>query len=437
MKQVARILSFIAAILIFLASLSMWKSHYPYNSLCNIVTPSMGNRYLPLIYPTKNGILGHVSLNFIYTIPPSTKDAVCIPIEPFTPTVKLVGDVLSGAPAYIHGLICRDSVYNYSAFAHLITGAYTEKRAYTKPEYRLIFSIIKRTSTGRLYVSENEIGDINVYISNHNICITGSVKTEPKRVMPTISALIGIPYPIWGDAPDWHILKEYYSDEEIVHMQIRYLELLAYRVEYLSLLMNRQEDTTEKYIIPYLYMVKGMWQEAASITRSNIADLTEKQNQLIDQYQKTMRRNRLVVMLLSLIPILFIVIAYPWETVIGITAGLFIIAISPGIENMWHLIGIIVVVVLLTTIFAIRTRKEIAITLSIMSILLISPAIITITWFGVIPLLKEPSPFLNHLIELILIPTIITSGITLLAFTGQALKPSSSKEQHNHQVEQS
>ena len=397
----------------------------------------MGSRYLPLIYPTKNGILGHVSLNFTYTSPPSKKDAVCIPIEPFTPTVKLVGDVLSGAPAYIHGLICRDSVYNYSAFAHLITGAYTEKRAYTKPKYQLIFSIIKRTATGRLYVSENEVGDINVYISDRNICLTGALKTQPRKVMSTISALIGIPYPIWGDAPDWHILKEYYSNEEILRMQIRYLELLAYRVEYLSLLMNRQEDTTEKYIIPYLYMVKGMWQEAASITRSNIADLTEKQNQLIDQYQKTKRINRLVVLLLSLIPILFIVIVYPWETVIGITSGLFIIAISPGVENIWYLIGIIVFVGLLTTILAIRIQKEVAITLSIMSILLMSPAIITITWFGVIPLLKEPSPFLNHLIKLILIPTIITSGITLLAFIVQALKPSPTQEQENHQAAQS
>ncbi|UZN23467.1 hypothetical protein GM182_06295 [bacterium 3DAC] len=434
MKKVGYILAFILAMIIALAGGIMWYHNYPSTSLCNIITPSMGTRDLPLIYPTKTGVLGSLSLSFHYTSNIPT-EALCGPIEPFTPTTKLVGDVLSGAPSFIHGLICPNSAYNYSAFAHLVSGPYTEKRAYTDPNLSLLYRLIGHIGDGRLYVTENKPADINVYITSNNICVSGKVKTSPRKLLPTISALIGIPYPIWGEEPDWNILSGYYPDDEITLMKIRYLELLAYRVEYLSLLDGKPTDYRQMYIVPYLYQIEGFYQKSASITQHNITTLKEQNMELISQYESHMRKRRVFSLLIGLLLVVIIILGYFWESVVGIAAGLAIIAISPGMQIGYLMLTLFIMylVVIFFCLWAIK--KNVAITLSVMAITLFAPTIVVITWLGVLPLLKEPSPFMAHLMSLTIPSATITSITTLLAFFIQELV-TSIRAQHTHREQQ-
>jgi uncharacterized membrane protein YqjE len=415
MKKVGYILAFILSMLIALAGGIMWYHHYPETALCNIITPSMGSRDLPMIYPTKNGVLGSLSISFHYTST-TPSGAVCTEIEPFTPTTKLIGDVLSGAPSFIHGLICPHSAYNYSAFAHLVSGPYTEKRAYTDSSNTLLYKLIGKSDEGKVYITENQPADINIYITSHSICVNGSIKTQPNKLMATVSALVGIPYPIWGEEPDWNVLAGYYPDEELTLMKIRYLELLTYKVEYLSLLDGNATDYRQMYIIPYLYHLEGLEQKAASITQANIATLKEQNTHLISQYESHMRKKRIVSLLIGLGLIIVILLGYFWESVMGIVAGLAIIAISPGMQ-MGYLILTLFILYFATGLFCIwAIKKNVAITLSVMATTLFAPTILVITWLGVIPLLKEPSPFMAHLMELTIPSATITALTALFAF---------------------
>ncbi len=415
MKKLGYILAFILSMLIALAGGIMWYHHYPETTLCNIITPSMGSRDLPMIYPTKNGVLGSLSMSFHYTNT-TPSGALCTKIEPFTPTTKLIGDVLSGAPSYIHGLICPHSAYNYSAFAHLVSGPYTEKRAYTNRKNTLLYKLIGKSDEGKLYITENQPADINIYITKNSICINGAIKTHPKKLMATVSALVGIPYPIWGEEADWNILSDYYPDDELILMKIRYLELLTYKVEYLSLMDGNPTDYRRMYILPYLYHLEGLNQEAASITQSNIITLKEQNAKLISQYASHMRKKRIVSLFIGLLLAIVIVLGYFWESVVGIAAGLTIIAISPSMQITYLTLTLFILYIVITLFCIWAIKKNVAITLSVMAITLFSPTILVMTWLGVIPLLKEPSPFMAHLMKLTIPSATITALTALFAF---------------------
>jgi len=428
MKKLAYLIAFVLTLFILLSSGVMWYFHYPKTTLCNIITPSMGTRDLPLIYPSSGSVLNTLSLSFTEGRAP--KGSICESIEPFTPKEKIIGDILSGAPSYIHGLICNSSVYNYSAFAHLVSGPYTEKRAYTDKTDSIIYRLIKKTDTGRLFITEGDTAstDIRVYIQPEKICISGKIKTSPRKLMSTISTLIGIPYPIWGAEPDWNVVKNYYNQHDITLMQIRYLEVLAYRVSYLSLLEKTPQDYTKMFITPYLYNVEGLNTMSSSITRGNIEKLSGIEHKLIEEYQSHMRRRRIYTSLLFLLLLIPLLVAYPWESVIGLAGGMSIIAISPSMPTVYLLItlGILSAVIY---IFCKITKREIAPTLTVMAISLMFPTIITIIWWGVIPLLKEPSPFMVHLMQLTIPSATITSFIAMLSYIIKEIIPSSTTQE--------
>ncbi len=410
---IASTILLIAIILIAVASGVMWYYDYPESVLCNIITPSMGYRDLPLIYPTTSGVLGKIKLNFVFTgtIP---KSGVCEPIEPFTPTIKIVGDILSGAPSYIHGLVCPKSAYNYSAFAHLITGPYTEKRAYTDQTNTILYKLTQRTSTARLFITENQSGDINIYVGNNQICIDGKIKTKPSHLMATISALINIPYPIWGNSPDWNLLSHYYSSEDLILMKIRYLELLSYRAEYLSLLNNNPTDYREYYLLPYLYLTEHLPEQSSSITTSNIEKLEKDISHMINTNESKMRRHRIISLLVLIAIFSLVIFSFPWESLTGFVSGIFLITIYPGIDSNYIWITTPLMIVITAIFTKLFLKRKVAIALGIMTTTLFLPTIFSITWLGVLPTLHEPSPFVAHLMKLTIPATSIVATFTLI-----------------------
>lgn len=65
-------------------------------------------------------------------------------------------------------------------------------------------------------------------------------------------------------------------------------------------------------------------------------------------------------------------------------------------------------------------------TLSVMALTLILPTLITIVWWGVIPILKDPSPFMSHLLSLTLPSAAVVSSVAIFLFTWEMIKPSKS-----------
>ena len=436
MKRWVSFLTFLLMVFTLTASLVMWRYDYPQRWLCNIITPSMGRRDLPLVYPSSpgTGAINSLRIKFVHSATTGTiaGGSICTPLEPYTPTVKVIGDILSSAPSFIHGLICEGSAYNYSAFAHLITGPYTEKRAYTDMKSPLIKRILEpsTSTTGKLYITEDPAAstDITVYIGNSKVCISGEIETEPERLMPTISALIGIPYPIWGTEPDWILLGNYYSPSDILLMKIRYLELLSYRTSYMALLTGKQVNYRELVIKPYLFHMEKLESDARQSAEKAIQKLSEDEKTFLRKYENRERRRRLYSLILLVLILIPTSVAYPWELVIGLSGGLTTIAILPGLSQIGSLIATITIALILALLSIKLLKRNGAMTLSAMALTLIFPTIITIVWWGVIPILRNPSPFMSHLLSLTLPSAAVVSGLATLLFIWEIVKPSKSQE---------
>lgn len=408
--KLAIVIAMIVAIVTGMWAGVMLVSNTPMRMLCGGNPPALGGQ-LPIVSPG-DGIISHITLAFSLTSTRGTCYKIGTPEK-----ISAVASVLAGAPPTLTGVRCAGTTGNPLAFIHLKKQPFQKPRASTSLENPIPF--IDYYGPAPLKVIWGDTGSITVSIPRPDIVCIDGFKTEPLQLMPTLSALVGIPYPFFGQEPDWETLRLWLPKGAYSLATIRYAELLAYRVGYFQTLAGEKPINFHAYTaVAYMYQIKGDYDRAISVAMKSIAELEKKEKEI----KNTLIRGRIYSRIPNLIVFLLIValsiyLMGSWS-MLGIPLGM----IPVILLWQWPLPPVYSVAVGATTALAsfiaaaIMTKKGMkAAGASALATLMPMVAVsVILTVYGLTPTLLLPSPHTIQTMTALLYTALGASGVSLV-----------------------
>jgi hypothetical protein len=418
-SKIAAAVTMLVVILTGMWAVVMLTSGTTTRMLCGGNPPALGGQF-PVVSPG-DGVIKHMTLSFSLT---ASAKGTCYRIH--TPTkISAVASVLAGAPPTLTGVRCAYKSGNPLAFIHLKKQPFQKPRASTDRENPIPF--IDYYGPAPLKVVWGDTGSITVTIPKPDtVCING-IKTEPLKLVSTLSALVGIPYPFFGEAPDWETLRLWLPKASYSLATIRYAELLAYRVGYFQALAGHKPVNFHSYTaVAYMYHIKGEYDSAIAEAMKSIAKLEREEQKIVATLIKSRIYSRIpnLVAFLLLVAI-FLYLMGPWS-ILGILTGIVPVAVvwQWPLQPPYSLAVGAATAIITFIATAIMTKKGVkaaAGTATVALTPMIAVAII-LTIYGLTPTLLLPSPQTIQTMTALLYTSIgasavgfITAGANLLA----------------------